>query len=73
MELIEVTPEDSIVPIFIEKLTATEQKKRKEDIARGIAEQEALQEERDAKAAARASALAKLVALGLTEEEIGAL
>jgi hypothetical protein len=37
------------------------------------AAQEALQEERDAKAAARASALAKLVALGLTEEEIGAL
>jgi DNA-binding NarL/FixJ family response regulator len=37
------------------------------------AEQEALQAEQDAKAAARQSALAKLVALGLTEEEIGAL
>ena len=35
-----------------------------------IAEREAQQE---AKAAARESALAKLVALGLTEEEIGAL
>jgi TctA family transporter len=73
MELIEVTPEGSAVPVFIEKLTATEQKKRKEDIAKGIAEQEALQAEQDAKIAARASALAKLAALGLTEEEIGAL
>jgi DNA-binding NarL/FixJ family response regulator len=36
-------------------------------------EQEALQSEQDAKIAARQSALAKLAALGLTEEEIGAL
>ena len=36
-------------------------------------EQEAIQAEQDAKVAARASALAKLAALGLTEEEIGAL
>jgi hypothetical protein len=35
--------------------------------------QEALQAEQDAKVAARQSALAKLAALGLTEEEIGAL
>jgi DNA-binding NarL/FixJ family response regulator len=37
------------------------------------AEQEALQAEQDAKIAARQSALAKLAALGLTEEEIAAL
>ena len=37
------------------------------------AAQEALQAEQDAKTAARQSALAKLAALGLTEEEIGAL
>jgi DNA-binding NarL/FixJ family response regulator len=37
------------------------------------AEQEALLAEQDAKIAARQSALAKLAALGLTEEEIGAL
>jgi hypothetical protein len=36
-------------------------------------EQEALQAEQDAKIAARQTALAKLAALGLTEEEIGAL
>jgi hypothetical protein len=37
------------------------------------AAQEALQAEQDAKVAARQSALSKLAALGLTEEEIGAL
>ena len=37
------------------------------------AEQEALQAEQAAKIASRQSALAKLAALGLTEEEIGAL
>lgn len=37
------------------------------------AAQEALQAEQDAKVATRASALAKLAALGLTQEEIGAL
>jgi DNA-binding NarL/FixJ family response regulator len=37
------------------------------------AQQEALQAEQDAKIATRQSALAKLAALGLTEEEIGAL
>jgi hypothetical protein len=37
------------------------------------ADQEALQAEQDAKASARQSALAKLAALGLTEEEVGAL
>jgi hypothetical protein len=37
------------------------------------ASQEAQLAEQDAKIAARASALAKLAALGLTEEEIGAL
>lgn len=35
--------------------------------------QNALKAEQDAKIAARQSALAKLAALGLTEEEIGAL
>jgi ATP-dependent protease HslVU (ClpYQ) ATPase subunit len=38
-----------------------------------VQKSEALQAEQDAKIAARQSALAKLAALGLTEEEIGAL
>jgi hypothetical protein len=37
------------------------------------AAQKAIKDEQDVKAAARESALAKLAALGLTEEEIGAL
>ena len=73
MELIDVTPEGSAVPVFIEKLTAAEIKIREENLAKKFAEQQALQAEQDAKTAARHSALAKLAALGLTEEEIGAL
>lgn len=42
-------------------------------LAQNEAELQALQAEQEAKIAARASALAKLAALGLTEEEIGAL
>jgi ATP-dependent protease HslVU (ClpYQ) ATPase subunit len=38
-----------------------------------VQKSEALQAEQEAKIAARQSALAKLAALGLTEEEIGAL
>jgi DNA-binding NarL/FixJ family response regulator len=38
-----------------------------------LANQETLQTEQNAKVAARESALAKLAALGLTEEEIAAL
>ena len=47
-----------------------------EELAERVAAQAAqatLQAEQDAKIAARQSALAKLAALGLTEEEIGAL
>ena len=44
-----------------------------EDNAQFDAEYQALLAEREAKAAARASALAKLAELGLTEEEVGAL
>jgi hypothetical protein len=41
--------------------------------AENIANQSAIDAEREAKEAARTSALAKLAALGLTEEEIAAL
>jgi len=73
MELIDVTPEDSIVPIFIEELSPTEKKKREEDLAKGIAEEAKIKQDAENKAAARQSALAKLAKLGLTEEEISAL
>ena len=66
MELIEVTPENSIVPVFEEKRTAAEKKKLMEELAAETAQIEA-------RIAARAGALAKLAALGLSAEEIAAL
>jgi hypothetical protein len=45
----------------------------KEDIAEIQAREDARKEEQEAKQLARTSALAKLAALGLTEEEIAAL
>jgi DNA-binding NarL/FixJ family response regulator len=51
------------------ELTAAE----KAEIEKTSLDNEAFQAEAEAKIAARESALAKLAALGLTEEEIGAL
>jgi DNA-binding NarL/FixJ family response regulator len=59
-----LTGETTIRPLTPEELAERETMQ---------AEQEALQAEQDANIAARQSALAKLAALGLTEEEIGAL
>jgi DNA-binding NarL/FixJ family response regulator len=59
-----LTGEEIIRPLTAEELAEREAMR---------IEQEALQAEQDAKIAARQSALAKLAALGLTEEEIGAL
>jgi len=73
MELIDVTPKDSIVPVYIEKLTNAEQAER-DALAQAEREAEAQRKaEADAKIAARESALAKLAALGLTQDEIDAL
>jgi len=73
MKLIEVTPNDSIVPVYVEELTTLEQSKRDEDLAKRVAESETEKAEAEAKVAARESALAKLAALGLTADEIAAL
>jgi DNA-binding NarL/FixJ family response regulator len=54
-----------------EKRRATAEEIRQFEIDQ--AAQEALQAQQDAKTASRQSALAKLAALGLTEEEIAAL
>jgi hypothetical protein len=51
------------------ELTAEELEQHELDLANGLAQQA----EQEAKAAARASALAKLAELGLTEEEVAAL
>lgn len=73
MELVDITPEDSVVPVYLEVLTDEEQAARDAELAQMQAEQEAREAERIAKEEAKANGMAKLIALGLTEEEAGAL
>jgi hypothetical protein len=65
-EPIDITPEDSVVPVFLIELTDAE-------IAAHQAEQEAIQEAKETaeteRATKLASAISKLKALGLTEAE----
>lgn len=70
MKLNEIEVSDSVVPVFEEQLTELEHEKKYGTVAQ---EAQAIFDEREAKAAARQSALAKLAELGLTEEEIQAL
>lgn len=70
MKLIDVTPAESIVPVYVEQLTELEQAKRDELHAAEAAAYEAKEASR---LAAAESARAKLAELGLTEEEIAAL
>lgn len=73
MELVDITPEDSVVPVYLEVLTDEEQAVRDAELAQAQAEQDAREAERVAKEEAKANGMAKLIALGLTEEEAGAL
>jgi hypothetical protein len=73
VELIDITPEDSVVPVYLEVLNDEEQAVRDAEIAQAQADQEAREAERIAKEEAKANGMAKLIALGLTEEEAGAL
>jgi hypothetical protein len=73
MELVDITPEDSVVPVYLEVLNDEEQSVRDAEIVQAQAEQEARDAERIAKEEAKANGMAKLIALGLTEEEAGAL
>ena len=65
-EKIDITPEDSVVPVFLEEPTD-------EEIAERQAEHEAQVEAEAEREAVRESAKTKLLALGLTEEEIEGL
>ena len=73
MELVDITPEDSVVPVYLEVLTEEEQVVRDAELAQMQTDQEAREAERIAKEEAKANGMAKLIALGLTEEEAGAL
>jgi len=63
---VDITPEDSVVPVYLEEPTDTE-------IAERQAEYEANEAAKATRDAVRTSALAKLAALGLTEEELATL
>jgi hypothetical protein len=65
----DITPEDSIVPVYLVPLTEEELAER-EQWAIEAADREAAEQ---AKLDARESALAKLAKLGLTEEEAKAV
>jgi hypothetical protein len=65
-EAIDITPADSVVPVFLEEPTD-------EEIAERQAQHEASEAAKAARETVRESALAKLAALGLTEEELATL
>ena len=65
----DITPADSVVPVYLVPLTEEELAEREQ----WALEAEAKLAEEEAKAAVKATAVAKLAALGLTEEELSAL
>lgn len=65
----DITPADSVVPVYLVPLTEEELAER-EQWAIEAAEREAAEA---AKAEAKVKAIAKLAKLGLTEEEVSAL
>jgi diphthamide biosynthesis methyltransferase len=70
MELVDITPEDSVVPVYLEVLTDEEQAERDAEMAAMLAEQEEREAEAVAKEELKQAALARL---GLSEEEIKAI
>ena len=65
-EAIDITPAGSAVPVYLEEPTA-------EELAERQAQHEAAEEAKAERETVRESALAKLAALGLTEEELATL
>lgn len=73
MELVDITPENSVVPVYLEVLNNKEQAVRDAELAQMQANQEARELEHIAKEEAKTSGINKLMSLGLTEEEAQAL
>lgn len=69
----EITPEDSIVPVYLVPPTAEEIAANEAAQAQLEAEQAAAEQAAADKETAKASATAKLKKLGLTDDEIAAL
>lgn len=73
VEPVEITPEDSVVPVYLIPLTAEEEAEREQWVIEQAEREAQAQAEAEAKTVARENALTKLSALGLTLEEIAAI
>jgi hypothetical protein len=69
----EITPEDSVAPVYLVPLTSEELAEREQLAADEEARQAELVAAENARQEARNSALIKLATLGLTEEEARAV
>lgn len=72
-EPIDITPDDSVVPVWLVPLTDDEQAEREQWVIEQAEREAQAQAEAEAKTVARENALAKLADLGLTLEEIAAI
>jgi hypothetical protein len=70
---VDITPEGSVVPVYLVPLTEEEEADRASVTAQSEAERVAAGAAEIARATAKESALAKLAKLGLTEEEAKAV
>jgi len=70
---IDITPEDSVVPIYLIALTEEEISEREAVLQQHEIERISAEEKEISRQASRESALAKLAKLGLTEEEAKAV
>jgi hypothetical protein len=69
----DITPEDSIVPVYLVPLTPEEEAQREAEHKTWKQEEKQRELEAEQKEQSRLSALAKLESLGLTEDELKAL
>lgn len=69
----EITPEDSVVPVYLVQLPEDDAIEQENTMATLQAERLAIEEQAIATMSAKQSALEKLAALGLTEEEARAI
>ena len=69
----EITPEDSIVPVYLEQLTEEEVAKRKLDYEKFLQIEQQEKDQQIKKEQDIQAAIAKLAKLGLTEDEAKAI
>lgn len=73
MELVDITPEDSIVPVYLEVLDKDEQAERELNLLKMQEEQKAFEDQIKAKEEAKQRGIEILQSLGLDEEAAKAI